>query len=589
MLAAGFEPYGPYPGANAPWPGACTTCGLEGSPRYNGVQQGRGPCVTCGRSKSAKARKTPEDVALAVMRDAYFEPSIPYPGNHEPWLGVCLKCGKGSAPTHNAIRSGQGACGYCSKNRVDPAEAYEVMLAAGFEPSIPYPGSKNPWPGVCLKCGKSGAPSYKTLQKGGGACPYCAKRKVDPEDALAVMRAAQFEPSIPYAGNDSPWPGTCLKCGKAGAPSYHSIQSGQGACGYCAKRKVDPEDALALMLEAHFQPVTPYPGATVPWPGHCTRCGKEGATMYNSIQQGQGACGYCAGIKVDPDDALVLMLASGFQPDISYPGARVPWPGRCLQCGKTSKPRYNDVQQGIGACPYCAKRKVDPEDALAVMRAAHFEPTILYPGSESPWPGTCLKCGREAAPRYNSIQRGQGACGYCGKNRVDPAEAYEVMLAAGFEPLIPYPGGNIPWPGTCLKCNREGAPRFNTARSGHGVCPYCMEYGYNPGKPAAFYIVQSTNIVKGGISNYPGKRLEKHSRQQLTEVLVVARDSDGAIPQLIERSWMETVRSHNHNAISRHELPDGYTEAMRRSKQVDIAVDEFINHWRLAVEKMADE
>jgi hypothetical protein len=117
----------------------------------------------------------------------------------------------------------------------------------------------------------------------------------------------------------------------------------------------------------------------------------------------------------------------------------------------------------------------------------------------------------------------------------------------------------------------------------------CAGRGYDPGKPAAFYIVRSDLLVKGGISNRVQYRLETHARQGLTEVLSTTPDSDGAIPQLVESSWKEMVRKHKDHRVTKRELPDGHTEAMRRDPTVDIAVSEFIVYWSLALETRVQE
>jgi hypothetical protein len=77
---------------------------------------------------------------------------------------------------------------------VDPIEAEGVMLAAGFEPLTPYPGSLRPWDCRCLKCGRKSTPAYSAVRYMGTGCRYCAGNLVDPVDALADMRKAGLEP-----------------------------------------------------------------------------------------------------------------------------------------------------------------------------------------------------------------------------------------------------------------------------------------------------------------------------------------------------------------------------------------------------------
>jgi recombinational DNA repair protein (RecF pathway) len=74
------------------------------------------------------------------------------------------------------------------------------------------------------------------------------------------------------------------------------------------------------------------------------------------------------------------MLAAGVEPTVGYPGAKAPWTSRCLTCGRNVTPRYSLVKAGGGACAYCARQRVDPDEAADVMRAAGVEPLVAYPG-----------------------------------------------------------------------------------------------------------------------------------------------------------------------------------------------------------------
>jgi hypothetical protein len=57
-------------------------------------------------------------------------------------------------------------------------------------------------------------------------------------------------------------------------------------------------------------------------------------------------------------------------------------------------------------------------------------------------------------------------------SRIPEAEARQVMLNAGLEPLEPYPGSGKPWRCRCLACHTEGTPRYlNVKRLGRGCVP----------------------------------------------------------------------------------------------------------------------
>jgi hypothetical protein len=165
------------------------------------------------------------------------------------------------------------------------------------------------------------------------------------------------------------------------------------------------------------------------------------------------------------------MRAAGLEPLEPYPGNRPPWRCRCLTCGQDVRPRYANILGGQGGCGFCARNAVDPEEAKAVMRAAGLEPLEPYTRSHAPWRCRCRTCGREVSPRYETIQRG-GGCGFCAGMAVDPEEAASVMRAAGLEPLVPYPGSHKPW--RCRHtCGLEVSPRYANILRGQGPCRFC--------------------------------------------------------------------------------------------------------------------
>ena len=177
MIAAGYSPLVPYPGSQVPWSSRCLTCGSDIAPRYTKVRQGIPSCKTCGFHKLAKSKTLDDSVAVAFMRERFFEPSEPYPSGHNAWRGTCTICGRESSPSLHNVRKNERACRHCNRERAnklisnDPNDARALMLAAGFEPFGDYPGAKKPWPGKCLKCGTEGAPAFSTVQgRGGDVC-----------------------------------------------------------------------------------------------------------------------------------------------------------------------------------------------------------------------------------------------------------------------------------------------------------------------------------------------------------------------------------------------------------------------------------
>lgn len=170
---------------------------------------------------------------------------------------------------------------------------------------------------------------------------------------------------------------------------------------------------------------------------------------------------------LDPEIAVKGMRAAGLEPQVPYPGAGKPWKSRCTEFGHDSAPTYTNVMKRRTGCPTCAHKKagekragrspanrLNSDDAVAVMRAAGLEPTVLYPGARTPWKSKCLKCGSDCAPRLDGVKnQGHGGCRNCGYQQscetqsTPHADAVAEMPAAGNRPLGPYPGARSAWKG----------------------------------------------------------------------------------------------------------------------------------------------
>jgi hypothetical protein len=172
MIEHGLEPLEPYPGAGRQWRCRCLRCGAEVAPRYSNIQQGWGGCPACRRAASSARQRGPEAEAIQVLRAAGLEPLEPYQGVMMPWQSQCRTCGNQVAPLLNNIKKGQRGCKWCSGRVIDPAEAAEVMRAAGLEPLTAYPGAHAPWPCRCQRCHEAVTPRYRAVQAGSG-CRYC--------------------------------------------------------------------------------------------------------------------------------------------------------------------------------------------------------------------------------------------------------------------------------------------------------------------------------------------------------------------------------------------------------------------------------
>jgi hypothetical protein len=208
------------------------------------------------------------------------------------------------------------------------------------------------------------------------------------------------------------------------------------------------------------------------------------------------------------------MRAVGLEPLEPYKGVMKPWRCQCRTCGKETTPLLNNIKNGQRGCAWCSGNRVDPEQAVTVMRAAHLEPLTEYPGAHDPWLSRCSRCGQLVTPGYTAVQRGTG-CRYCNDTTIKPDVAAALMRTVDLEPLEPYPGSLRPWKCRCVKCDRVVAPCYSTIKQGWGGCRWCRNSGFKAAEAARIYLITHPGYgaAKIGVTAATGVRLLRHGAQ----------------------------------------------------------------------------
>lgn len=330
-------------------------------------------------------------------------------------------------------------------------------------------------------------------------------RRVNPEAAAAVMRAAGLEPLAPYPGAQPQWLCECAGCGNEVTPRYANIKSGWGGCPACRRAKQsadqlgDETAAVLSMRAAGLEPQAPYPGRQKPWPCQCLKCGKQVLPRLNGILAGQGGCKWCApNAPVDPQSAAKVMWDADLEPLVPYPGAGSRWPCRCTKCDAEVSPSYNNVRIGHAGCEPCsikihagASQRLTHELAATAMRSHGLEPLDPYKNSVAPWRCRCGTCDTEVTPSYSNVNSGWGGCSTCryiaqGDRQRTPEEtAVAVMIAAGVRPLTPFRHSNEAWPCRCLVCGKAVSPTLGSIKGGQGACKWCANHAVDPAEAEA--------------------------------------------------------------------------------------------------------
>jgi hypothetical protein len=459
----------------------------------------REPNATAQRPTDMVARIDP-DVAVADMRAAGVEPMEAYATVNSPWRGQCTTCGNEVSPRLSGIRRGRGACRFCAGNApVDAETARWEFAEAGAEMVGEFVNVRTPTLGHCLSCGKEISPRLADIRRGQGPCRSCghergaAKLALDSEVAAAVMRAARLEPLVEYPGSGERWRCRCLDCGRNVTPTYGNVLQGHSGCAFCSGARVNPADALRAMREAGLEPLVPFPGATFPWPSQCAAEGHRVSPRLASVRRGRG-CNRCGELRTgdklrtNSDEAVELMLASGWEPLEPYRTVSEPWRSLCKSCGREGAPTYGSIKAGNSSgCRRCglkrafaAARAAVEEEAVGEMMAARLRPVEPFPGVATPWRSVCLTHGHEVSPQLSSVRQGRG-CNRCGyieaarKMQIPADEAAAAMRERSVEPLEPYPGSkDAKWRCQCTRCDTEIRTTYgDVVHSGGTGCVAC--------------------------------------------------------------------------------------------------------------------
>jgi len=275
-------------------------------------------------------------------------------------------------------------------------------------------------------------------------------------------------------------------------------------------KKLDPELAEKVMLNAGLKPLTPYKNSTSPWKSKCLICGSIVKPPYKQIARGIGGCKECRYKKSGKSNSLsekmavAIMLKAKIKPLEPYRNKEIPWNSICLICHRKVSPTLGNIKRGQAGCKWCTRKFIDPEQALVVMQKQGYEPLTEYISDRIKWKCRCKKCQRISYPTYFQVSRQKNitGCTYCNVHYVDEKLAIKVMRESGFKPLVPYKNAREPWESQCLKCKNISTPMYMNVCKGRG-CKFCSPLGINLNSPSYVYLITNheLNSHKVGIGN----------------------------------------------------------------------------------------
>ena len=336
------------------------------------------------------------------------------PGSGQKVWWLCPKGHEWEAQVNSRTPPISSGCPYCAGQRVHPdnclatlhpeiAEEWHPQLNGTLTPQDVTAGSNKK---VWWQCPKGhdyeAAIGERTPPRSRG-CPYCAGKKVHPDNCLATLYpkiAAQWHPQLN---------------GEL-TPQNVTAKSGQKVWWLCPQGGHDYEARIADRTPPKPQGCPPFAQGgrcilIIAWP-RCTqrllrsgipssmapsprRMSPQAATkrsggnaprgmtmrlrLANAPRPGQEGCPYCAGKKVHPDNCLATLypkIAAQWHPQLNgeltpqnvtaKSGQKVWW--LCPQGGHDYEARIADrTPPKPQGCPVCAGRQVHPDNCLATL------------------------------------------------------------------------------------------------------------------------------------------------------------------------------------------------------------------------------
>jgi hypothetical protein len=430
--------------------------------------------------------------AIALMRQAGLKPLDQYVNSKKPWKCIHIKCGRVVSPTYNGIQRGQGACKYCAGKAVSPEDAKKLFLANNLKPLEPYSGNnKKPWRSIHIPCGNEVSPSYNIIQRQESiGCHFCSDQFIDPDEAYRYYLTKDLQPLEPFPGSAKPWKSIHLICGSVIQPRYGHIRSGRRGCPVCAGNiQISQEKAFAFYRQNGLEPQESFKGPHHPWKSVHKKCGRKVSPRWANVQQGASGCAYCSGKKVDIKEAKILLKKLDLKPLEPFKTSHTPWKCTHLKCGRKVSPTYSALINGQGPCVYCGKNMIKIDEALDLLKKNNFKPLEKFPGGSKPWLCFHKPCKNVISLNVNYLKYGGKGCKVCaGLVPISEATALKLFKSRGFTPQVKFQGSKVPWKSKHNVCKKVVSPTYESIRSGRG-CKYCQIGGINLKAPGYLYLI----------------------------------------------------------------------------------------------------
>lgn len=300
------------------------------------------------------------------------------------------------------------------------------------------------------------------------------------------------------------------------------------------------------------------------------------------------------GVPWTAEEAEVVAEYVGLIPEETWPGsASARWRGVCARAGHETAPVYTSLLSGQGCCRICGQNRTAEgklmRNLLVCLDVAESQGLrVLAYGRKHMVDGTKHlflevfrpECGHTGRLLAEQLKAAAG-CGVChglviqpGVNvlfTTHPDLASELADINDATSITHSSNRKVRW--VCTACCHSWMAPPNSRTNMQSGCPKCSPRGYQLSRSGALYVVKGASMTTGevllkvGIANLDrlDERLQKHSKQGLTQVVALLAWADGGVAWNVEQEWKgrSGLRASLPSAFkpSKADMPDGHTEA----------------------------
>ncbi len=427
--------------------------------------------------------------------------------------------------------------------------------ADGWDPKSVAAKSSKTLRWLCAKGHNWEAPPWRRTGPHKSGCPFCAGRKVwSGFNDLASLypgiasEAYGWDPSSVTAGSDKKVHWACAHGHFWQAVIKTRTPPQSAGCPYCSGHRVliGVSDLASLFPDVAkdadgWDPRDVMSRSDMNLSWRCNLGHSWMARVASRTAAKPQGCPYCSGKRVlsgfnDLASLFpeVAIEADGWDPSAVTAGSRKKLAWKCENGHRWKAVVSTRKPPRRAGCPFCAGLRVlvGVNDLATLFpaiasEAEGWDPATLMPNSHKRLPWRC-SYGHGWKQTPNARVNGKRSCPVCagrqvlaGFNDLESRFPRLAMEADGWDPSAVTWGSGIRLPWRCENGHRwDVAPNQRTTREGSG-CPECAESGYNPGKPAWFYLLERPGEQQIGITNDKGRRLRTHATFGWSEVEVI--------------------------------------------------------------------